>query len=171
MLQADYLLFVGGISNDQFGRPNFHSVSEILYAPEVPVNMATGLFAIARLTPSTKPTFDGRINVRLVGYLNGKEVIKADEVTADVTIIKDSGWAAVLGFPKPFPEFGTYTMKLYVDDKVVIERPFYVKDTHEKADLKRHREIERRVKAEGVQLGHPQGKELFEKVLRRAKKI
>lgn len=37
-------------------------------------------------------------------------------------------------------------------------------------DLKRHKEIERRVKKEGVQLGHPQGKELFEKALKRAKK-
>lgn len=39
-----------------------------------------------------------------------------------------------------------------------------------KADLKRQQEIERRVKAEGVQLDHPQGKERFEGVLRKVKK-
>jgi len=38
------------------------------------------------------------------------------------------------------------------------------------ADLKRHKEIERRVKAEGVQLDHPQGRERFEAALRRAAK-
>jgi hypothetical protein len=38
-------------------------------------------------------------------------------------------------------------------------------------DRKRHREIEKRVEKEGVQLDHPKGKELFEKVLKRAKKL
>ena len=44
------------------------------------------------------------------------------------------------------------------------------KHTPSKEDLKRHKEIERRVKAEGVQLDHPQGKELFEKTLHKVKK-
>jgi hypothetical protein len=39
-----------------------------------------------------------------------------------------------------------------------------------KDDKRRHREIERRVEREGVQLDHPKGKELFDKVLKRAKK-
>ncbi len=39
-----------------------------------------------------------------------------------------------------------------------------------KDDRKRHREIEKRTNKEGVQLDHPKGKELFEKVLKRAKR-
>lgn len=39
-----------------------------------------------------------------------------------------------------------------------------------KDDKRRHREIEKRVEREGVQLDHPLGKELFDKVLKRAKK-
>lgn len=39
-----------------------------------------------------------------------------------------------------------------------------------KNDKRRHREIEKRTNMEGVQLDHPKGKELFEKVIKRAKK-
>ena len=41
-------------------------------------------------------------------------------------------------------------------------------DKPTKDDLKRQEEIEKRLKKEGVELDHPQGKERFRKVLRQA---
>ena len=131
MLEAEYLLFVSDRTVDERGRSNLIGVCENIYTDNVPTRVL-GLKAVARIVPTKKAIVDKELKIKLSGNINGKEVFKL-EASPKATIELGNGMSPAFDLSEAiFPEFGIYTIKLFVDNKELIKRTFSVKD---KADL------------------------------------
>ena len=130
MLKADHLLFMSGIQ-PRPGGVDYLGVGNMMYAPELPVR-PPALFVVVSLVPDGKAVINKKLHVKLAAVIDDEEAFTYEQTTDPLYVEKDANWLFVESLMNhTFPKFGVYTVRFYVDDKLLIERPFYVRDVHD----------------------------------------
>ncbi|HVV67016.1 MAG TPA: hypothetical protein VHB72_03010 [Candidatus Saccharimonadales bacterium] len=130
MLKADYFLFVESTSHGDNGKLTLHNLFDIVYAEKFPTIQRPFLAAF-RLIPTKKPIINQKLDLKIVSYLNGKEIAKL-EASVDATVEMEGALGSAVDLSQfPFEEPGKYIFKLYINGKELAERPLLVKSTDE----------------------------------------
>lgn len=120
MVEAEYLLFCAGKAADENGNLSLHGIFDRLYAHEFPAAHRP-FKAVFKLT-ALKPVVDKTLAMRITLNLKNTELV-AMEGEIKTTIEKGNAIVPDVDLSQfVFPEPGTYTLKLFVDEKLLIER-------------------------------------------------
>ena len=115
---------------DERGRATLVNLAERMNVPKVPAGI-TGAKITFRIHPEGKAIVDQMMNFKIVCELNDKPIWKT-EADLSVTVEKNNGYAQVLPIDQMvFPEFGTYFIKLLIDEKELASTNFIVRDSSE----------------------------------------
>jgi len=124
------LLFMTGLRVDRENnnRTTFDGVTSMFFSRELPATLPN-LMAVARVFPSGNPVVNKPLKVKLVATIDEEEAFATEHTQESITIEKEGGYVAIIPIDgAEFPKFGAYQIKFYANDKLLIERPFYVKN-------------------------------------------
>jgi hypothetical protein len=120
MFTAEYLLFCAGKAADENGNLSLHGIFDRLFAREFPTahRPFKGVFKLT----ANEPVVDKELTLKITLSIDGEEVA---EMGGNLKTTVEKGNALVpdvdlseFVFPRP----GNYTVKLFINDKMLIER-------------------------------------------------
>lgn len=124
MLQAEYLLFCAGKAADENGNLSLHGIFDRVFSRQFPTSH-TPFRAVFKLS-AVKAVVDKELALKITLNVDGEEVA---EMSGNLKTTIEKGNALVpdvdlsqFVFPKP----GNYTVKLFLDNKLLIERDIQV---------------------------------------------
>lgn len=130
MIKIDYFLSCEDVKVDDRGRTTLVNLFERLDIPNVPAAV-NGAKVTFRMHPSVKAIVNKKMEFKVSAELKGKEVWNV-KISPTVTVEKNNGYAHVLSIdPMVFPEFGAYTIRLFIDNKEMAETFITVRNTAE----------------------------------------
>jgi hypothetical protein len=130
MFEAEYLLFCESKAVDERGRLSLINIFDTIYAPTFPAGHPQ-LRAIIKLTAKNKSIVSKDIAIKITTNLKAKE-ISGLEAKNKVTVEKGNSLVTDLDLSQfGFPEPGSYDVKLFVDDKLLLTRSLKIRDANE----------------------------------------
>jgi len=127
---VDYFLIVEDVVIDERGRATLVNLAERMNVPKVPAGI-TGAKITFRFHPDHKAIVDQMMNFKIICELEDKPMWKS-EADISVTVEENNGYAQVIPIDQMvFPEFGSYHIKLLIDDEEKASSIFIVRDSSE----------------------------------------
>ncbi len=125
MFEAEYLLFCAGKSTDDRGNLTLHSIFDRVYFERFPGQQKP--FYISFRLRAKSAIISEHLKIKLLSERDKKEESRlAGE--GDFTVEKDNGLSLTFDVSQfVFPKSGNYTMKLYVNEKLLMSRVLSVR--------------------------------------------